>query len=239
MTAIELTRRRFLGALGVGLTAAATPVVGVRAAFGADAAWSGDTVVVVSLRGGFDGLSAVVPAGDPLYLSLRPGLGVPSGALLPLDAMFGLHPALDEVKAVYDAGDLAIVNATGMSTPNLSHFESMDLMERAAPGSAVRTGWLDRMLSLHDPAGPFGAIQVGSSSLPMAFAGPNEELGLTTLDSFRLAGTSSQSDRDKATAVLTSMYSDARPADVSAVGTTLGALSTAAEACASAARIVC
>lgn len=225
----DLTRRQFLGALGAGGgLAVVSPLLGVRVAYGADAAWSGDTVVVVSLRGGFDGLSAVVPAGDPLYLPLRPGIGVPSGALLPLDATFGMHPALAPLKAVYDAGDLAVVNATGMSSPNLSHFESMDLMERAAPGSAARTGWLDRMLSLHDPSGPFGAVQVGSSSMPMAFAGPNEELGLTTLTSFRLAGSSSEADRTKAAAVLTAMYSAARPNDVSAVGTTLGALSTAA-----------
>ena len=65
---------------------------------------SADTVVVLSLRGGFDGLSAVAPVGDPAYAALRPGIGVPAAAALPLDPMFGLHPALSALKPLYDAG---------------------------------------------------------------------------------------------------------------------------------------
>ena len=60
----ELTRRSLLKALGVGAAVAtASPLVGMRAAFAADPGWSGDTVIVLSLRGGFDGLSAVAPLG--------------------------------------------------------------------------------------------------------------------------------------------------------------------------------
>ena len=33
----------------------------------ADAGYTGDTLVVLSFRGGFDGLSAVAPVGDPAY----------------------------------------------------------------------------------------------------------------------------------------------------------------------------
>ncbi len=40
-------------------------------------------------------------------------------------------------------------------SPNRSHFAAMDEMERAAPGSAARTGWLDRTLALHALGGPF------------------------------------------------------------------------------------
>ena len=37
--------------------------------------------VVVSFRGGKDGLSAVVPYGDPSYAGLRPNIGIPSAEL--------------------------------------------------------------------------------------------------------------------------------------------------------------
>ena len=66
-----LSRRRLLGAAAA---AAAMGVVGgavgdlasARYAF-AGTDYTGDVLVVLSLRGGFDGLSAVVPAADPSY----------------------------------------------------------------------------------------------------------------------------------------------------------------------------
>ena len=146
-----LSRRRLLGAAGA---AAALGVVGglvgdtasTRLAF-AGTAYTGDVLLVLSLRGGFDGLSAVVPAADPHYAGARPGIGIPTGALLPLDATFGLHPALAPLKPFWDAGSLAAVHAAGQPDPTRSHFQAMEAMERAAPGASVRTGWLDRVRS--------------------------------------------------------------------------------------------
>ncbi len=39
----------------------------------------GNTLVVLSLRGGIDGLGVVVPHGDPGYYSARPNTSVPAG----------------------------------------------------------------------------------------------------------------------------------------------------------------
>src|SRR3712207_5199533 len=96
-----LTRRGFLGrAAQVGAAAAVAGLVGdglaARMAFAADASAGavGDVLVVLSLRGGFDGLSAVVPHGDPAYYAARPAIGVPAARLLAGGSMFGLHPAL-------------------------------------------------------------------------------------------------------------------------------------------------
>ena len=77
----------------------------------------------------------------------RPGIGIPTGALLPLDATFGLHPALAPLKPFWDAGTFGVVHAAGQPDPTRSHFQAMEEMERAAPGSSVRTGWLDRVSS--------------------------------------------------------------------------------------------
>src|SRR5512139_4198018 len=78
---------------------------------------AGDLLVVVFLRGAADVLNMVVPHGEDAYYSLRPSLGVPrpddSGAsrgkrALDLDGFFGLHPAMESLLPVWQAGELAI-----------------------------------------------------------------------------------------------------------------------------------
>ncbi len=189
-----LTRRALLrsaaaaGALGV-VTAAVGETVTARYAFAADgAASTGDVLVVLSLRGGFDGLNAVVPAGDPDYLRLRPTIGVPAGALVPLTGIFGLHPALAPLLPLWKAGRLAAVHAVGQAEPSRSHFTAMAELERAAPGTSLRTGWLDRTVGLRAPGSVFQAAEVGSTSPSGALAGPTPELVLGSIDDFDLWG---------------------------------------------------
>jgi uncharacterized protein (DUF1501 family) len=54
----------------------------------------GRVLVIVDLQGGNDGLSTLVPAGDPRYYDLRPNLAVPEDEVLGLDDEVGLHPSL-------------------------------------------------------------------------------------------------------------------------------------------------
>ena len=134
-----------------------------RMAFGATP-YTGDVLVVLSLRGGFDGLSAIVPAAaadSNDYTTLRPNISIPQGQLIQLDATFGMHPAMAPLQPFWDAGTFGVVHAVGMSEPNRSHFSAMDEMERAAPGTSLRTGWIDRVLGLRDPGTAFQGTQVG------------------------------------------------------------------------------
>ena len=158
------------GALGL-VTVAVSETVTTRYAFGATG-FTGDTLVVLSLRGGFDGLNAIVPAGDPDYLRLRPTIGLPAGSLQPLDQIFGLHPALAPLLPLWRAGTLGAVHAVGQEEPSRSHFTAMAELERAAPGTSLRTGWLDRTIGLRAPSGVFQASVVGSTSPTGALAGP-------------------------------------------------------------------
>src|SRR3954452_23199938 len=105
----QVSRRTLLGGALGGLAAAG---LSTRMAFAAPG-YTGDTLVVLSLRGGFDGLAAIVPAGDPDYLRLRPTIGLPAGSLLPLDGIFGLHPALAPLLPLWRSGALAAVHAVG------------------------------------------------------------------------------------------------------------------------------
>jgi uncharacterized protein (DUF1501 family) len=224
-----LTRRSLLKAFGVGSVAiAAGPMVGMRAAFAADPGWSGDTVVVLSLRGGFDGLSAIAPIGDPAYAVNRPTIAVPAAAAFQLDSMFGMHPALSDLQSLWTSNKLAFVHAAGLSSPNRSHFEAMDVMEKAAPGSSARSGWLDRTLALHSVGGPFSAVQMGSTSIPESLTGPYPVLGMDSISGFRLSGTGNASQRATWSGALNALHSLAPAGLMDSASGTLAALDTAA-----------
>ncbi len=214
------------GALGVA-AAAAGEAASTSYAFAATPAYTGDVLVVLSLRGGFDGLNAVVPSGDPDYLRLRPTIGIPASQLLPLGGIFGLHPALAPLLPLYKARKLAAVHAVGQTDASRSHFQAMAELERAAPGSALRTGWLDRTLGLRGRGTVFQAAQVGSSAVSGALAGPNAEMSLRSIDGFGLSGAWDARQRTLWTTALTALHRGApatlaRPAAAAlgAVGTT-------------------
>jgi uncharacterized protein (DUF1501 family) len=182
-----ITRRSFLKRAGLfGLVAGiAHETAFTQLAFGATP-YAGDVLVVLSLRGGFDGLQAIVPTADPHYLDWRPNVGIPQSALTTLDATFGMHPSLASLEPAWGDGTLGVVHAVGMAEPNRSHFSAMDEMERAAPGSSLRTGWIDRVIGSRMHESEFQAVQMGSSMAAAAFLGPNPELTMWSVDSFGL-----------------------------------------------------
>ena len=161
--------------------------------------YTGDTVIVLSMRGGFDGLSAVVPYGDPAYAGLRShNTAVPQAQLLAgtTDGYFGLHPSFAPLKPYWDSGSFGVVHACGLWAPDRSHFEAQAEMERAAPGTSARSGWLDRVIGINGLTGSsFQAVQVGDTLPPDSLLGPNPELAMDNLDGFRLSGASSTADR--------------------------------------------
>ncbi|GLY27160.1 DUF1501 domain-containing protein [Kineosporia sp. NBRC 101731] len=228
-----LSRRTLLrglaatGALGGVLTA--VEGFGAHYAFAASpAAYTGDVLVVLSLRGGFDGLNAVVPIGDPGYLKARPTIGIHERSLIPAGGVFGLHPALKPLKKFWDAGTFGAVHAVGQDSPTRSHFQAMQELERAAPGSGLRTGWIDRTLGSRSRGTIFQASQVGSTQVPLALAGPNPEMALGSVDSFRIGGAWDAAERKRWTKALTAMNAGA-PESISAPATaTLRATATTA-----------
>ena len=228
----EISRRSFLKAAGATGVVAGLASEGMftRLAFGAG--YSGDVLVVLSLRGGMDSLQAVVPATTQEYghyTDWRPNIAVPENQLLQLDASFGLHPSMAPLKPFYDAGSLGIVNAVGMDQPNRSHFSAMEEMERAAPGTSLRTGWLDRVLGLRESGTPFQATQMGSNSAASAFLGPAPELAMWNIEGFDLSGAWDETERARWDAALRAMQQGAPPVIAAPAVTALDALSTAAQ----------
>ncbi|SDQ10104.1 Uncharacterized conserved protein, DUF1501 family [Quadrisphaera sp. DSM 44207] len=223
-----LTRRTLLKALGgAALTLAATEAVHTRVALAAPG-YTGDVLVVLSLRGGFDGLSAIVPGGDPDYRRLRPTIGIPASALLPLDSTFGLHPALAPLLPLWRAGTLGAVQGVGQPDPTRSHFKAMEEMERAAPGSGLRTGWLDRTLGTRAPETPLAAVSLGSPTTPASLVGPSQELTVGSLDGFALAGPWSAAEHARWTTALTELHREGPPTVAAAGARALEAARTIA-----------
>ncbi|HEY7668357.1 MAG TPA: DUF1501 domain-containing protein [Actinomycetota bacterium] len=225
-----MSRRSFLKRAGLsGLVAGiASQTMFTRLAF-ASAPYSGDVLIVLSLRGGFDGLNAIVPAADPDYATWRPNVGIPSGILLQLDGMFGMHPAMAPLKGLYDAGQLAVVQAVGMAEPNRSHFQAMEEMERAAPGTSLRTGWLDRVLGLREEGTAFQGVQMGSSMAASAFRGSSSELAMWSVDSFGLDAAWDADELARWSGALRELHQGAPPAIGQPARSALAALTTTAQ----------
>lgn len=216
------TRRAVLAGAFAGLAGAS---LDTSLAFAADPGYSGDVLVLLSLRGGFDGLSAVVPAGDAAYYTARPAIGVPKSQLIGGDAFFGLNPALSPLLPLWTGGQLAAIQAVGQPAPNRSHFSAMEDLERAAPGTSIRTGWLNRMLGVTGTPEVFQAVAMGTAMPARVLGGPSPYLSVTSIDKTVLTG---EQDGRPIAATMSRMYESAPAALKQTAGQLTGALEYAA-----------
>lgn len=137
-------------------------------------------LICINMVGGNDGLATVVPRNLQAQLdALRPTIKITSGAQLLLggpnaNAAYGLNPALDGIQALYDLGEVAIVNKVGYPQANLSHFTSQDVYSYGVRGSfgplsIPVSGWIARYADAHAQT-PMGAVSVGMGR-PLDFVG--------------------------------------------------------------------
>ena len=199
-SAARLTRRRFLqGMAATSATGVATTMFGDafrQTAFGATPGSGGNVMVVISLRGGIDGLGMVVPHGDPAYYTARPTIAVPQNALVAPDSMFGLHPQMKPLEWLFTGGELAAVHAVGLAVPNRSHFSAMEEVEDADPGSTTRRGWVNRMIGLDGRAEPSEAIHLTDSIVPTMLSGSAPALAASRVADISLVGAGAGDDRE-------------------------------------------
>jgi uncharacterized protein (DUF1501 family) len=104
-------------------------------------------LVVLQLSGGNDGLNTVIPIRNDIYYRERPILAISKDKALVLSDEVGLHPSLTNLKALYDEGDMAILNNVGYPNPDRSHFRSMDIWQTGSNSNEyLNSGWLGRYL---------------------------------------------------------------------------------------------
>jgi uncharacterized protein (DUF1501 family) len=144
--------------------------------------------VLVILRGGLDGLAAVPPYAEPQYAALRGPLALTrpgtDGGALDLDGTFGLHPALANVHAMYQARQALVLHATATPYRERSHFDAQKVLEAGgvAPGTSAG-GWLNRALAVLDASGDAPPAIALADSVPLVLRG---ELAVTSWAPSRL-----------------------------------------------------
>ena len=179
-----MNRRHFMAALasGAGMLALG-PHVSVMAA----APSQKRLLVLVELKGGNDGLNTLVPYADPAYFALRPRVAIARDAVLQLSGSVGLHPALQPLMPMWEAGELAVLQGVGYPAPNLSHFRSIEIWHTASGSQEVRQqGWLARAFELNPgPASYFAeGVRVGQGDMgPLAGSGVRS-IALANIDQF-------------------------------------------------------
>ena len=130
-------------------------------------------LVVVFLRGAYDGLSALVPYADPNYYRLRPSIAIaaPDGTdqtTIKLDDHFGLHPAMASLLPLWQQGLLAVLPCAGSPDPTRSHFDAQNFWESGTPGKTGSTGWMNAAAGLRPN---HSALAVGEAN-PLILTGP-------------------------------------------------------------------
>jgi uncharacterized protein (DUF1501 family) len=195
-----MSRRRLLAtaAAGAGTLAAGTMFGDAfrQVAYGAT---GGNTVVVMSMRGGWDGLSVVPPTNDAdqqILSSVRPDLVIPTASVAFGANGFGFHPALAALKPMWDAGTLGAVHGVALPNPNRSHFDAIIDMEDADPGSVERRGWINRMIGAKDL--PEYHIHLGGSMIPLQLAGSSPSLAVGSVNELTLPGLGDEKKLGKA-----------------------------------------
>ncbi len=212
----RIDRRVFVKAGGLALLSLGLdPIFLTRAAYAVrrtgNAGGGRKTLVCLFQRGAVDGLSMVVPHGDPHYQRERrrvaiPAPGKPDGAL-DLDGYFGLHPAMAALLPLYRDGSLAVVHAVGSPHATRSHFDAQDYMESGTPGrKSTVDGWLNRHLqhAAEHRDTPFRGVALGPR-LPRALRGVAPALAIGSLDGFGLRA-SQEVVRDRLMSAFEELY---------------------------------
>ena len=149
---MTVNRREFITGLG-SLTLLGSPIFNARAA-----KLKKKNLVVVMLRGGMDGLTAIQPT-DRRMEEVRPDILVTGTKKLTSD--FNVHPRLESFLSCWKEGKAAVVHATSIPYTMRSHFDGQNLMESGGHTPyADKTGWLGRGIE----ASELGSLAV---SLPM------------------------------------------------------------------------
>ena len=211
-----MQRRAFVksGALAL-VTMGLSPRFLRRTAFGMElpGAAKGRTLICLFQRGAADALNVVVPHGDASYYALRPRIAIPrpstrlgeAQAAIDLDGFFGLHPALQPLKPLWDRGLLAPIHAVGSPSTTRSHFDAQDYMESGTPDvKSTPDGWLNRYLATKGTCeecathggvrpSPFQAVAM-TDQTPRILEGAAPAVAMSSLDAFtvRAGGSSAE-----------------------------------------------
>lgn len=152
-------------------------------------------MMIIFMRGGNDGVNTVIPHGDSSYnTTTRPTLFVPPTPAFDLNGFASLHPQMQLMKDVYDAGDLAVIQRVAYDNQSRSHFSSQQFWENAMPSipgaDQVEEGWVNRLIDTNPLLAnhPIPGVSI-SNNQQVAFRGDRPLVHMRTLNAYQL-GTS-------------------------------------------------
>jgi uncharacterized protein (DUF1501 family) len=158
-----LNRRHFIasGLSGVALSAAFPVSAGAAAS-------NPKRLLVIIQRGAADGLSTVMPTGDPVFAAIRPAESAVAGAKL--NSLFSLHPKMTETASMFGAKEARFIHALASGYRDRSHFDGQNMLESGAARPYGRDdGWLNR-LAASLPSGEAKALAI-APSIPLLLRG--------------------------------------------------------------------
>jgi uncharacterized protein (DUF1501 family) len=157
-------------------------------------------LVVLFLRGGADGLGLVCPSSDENLIAARPEdlrvlrKGDAAGRAIKQDIAdvdFRFHQQLAPLADLYEAGDLTLIHASGLTEATRSHFDAEARIERGLFGKDIPpgdpSGWIGRWLAAAKPEGPMPALAVGTQE-PASLLGGNAAVSESLGDLMVAAG---------------------------------------------------
>ena len=110
-------------------------------------------LVVLQLTGANDYLNTIVPYTNPLYWDNRPKVNIPEDQVLPIDDELGFRSDTEQLKAIYDQGNMAIIHGIGFENSPRSHFRAMDIWHTCEPDRIGIDGWVAKVIRDLDPSG--------------------------------------------------------------------------------------
>jgi uncharacterized protein (DUF1501 family) len=134
-------------------------------------------LLVVMLRGAYDGASLLVPHASDFYYRSRPNIAVPRpgsadlNAAIALDADWALNAAVkDTLLPLYRNGQAVLIPFSGSGDLSRSHFQAQDLMELGqSPGGKLdyASGYLNRLVDVLAGRGAYRAASFTNNLTPI------------------------------------------------------------------------
>lgn len=167
--------------------------------------------LLVFLRGAYDCNSLLVPTHSDFYYQARPNIAIArpgeANGALPLDAQWGLHPALQtSLLPLYQQGQACFVPFAGTNDLSRSHFETQDSIELGQPlegNRSFQSGFMNRLaqvLQTDRRSTSHTAPMAFTAQLPLCMRG-NAQVANMALASIRKAAVDSNHSQ-----IIASMY---------------------------------
>ncbi len=138
-------------------------------------------LLLVLLRGGYDGASLLVPHASDFYYRSRPTIAIARpdagnpDAALDIGDGYGLHPAVrDTLYALYRRGQVVAVPFSGSTDASRSHFHAQDVIELGQDergGVDYNSGFLNRLVEVLSRRGGGASGISFTDNLTLSFRG--------------------------------------------------------------------